>query len=406
MKISYKSFGCRVNQIEVESIIEKFLKNGYEISDENPDIFIINSCCVTEKTEKEVLRFIKKTIDKNPNSKIIITGCLATVSKDKIENEFKNITIYSNENKNKIVNDFLGINDDYFSVDGFRERTRAFIKVQDGCNLKCSYCIVPLARSIMISKPFENVIFEIKRLVENGYKEIVISGTRLGAYSFDNKRLKDLLKAIEKLNGNFRVRLSSLEPMEIDNELIDIIKNSDRFCSYFHIPLQSGSDDVLKAMKRPYTTKNFAQKIEMIRKKINNVGIYSDVIVGYPTETDLDFKKTINFISELKLSGLHVFTYSPRPNTYSFKFKDLNPFIKKERSSLMHKLDKKLRFDFATSMIGKSLDSLSLRKKNNYTHFLTTNFIDVITNGNTLPGERIRVIIKKVDDKDVFGEIV
>jgi threonylcarbamoyladenosine tRNA methylthiotransferase MtaB len=405
MKISYKSFGCRVNQIELESIIEKFVAKGYSLSLDNYDIIIINSCCVTKKTEDEVLRFIRKERERNPNSEIILTGCLATVFKDEILKRFKDIVIYTNRDKNRIVKDFLGVEDEFFSVNGFYGKTRAFVKIQDGCNLRCSYCIVPFARDIMVSKPIESVIDEIRRLIANGYKEIVISGTRLGAYTYKDIKLKDLLKEIEKIKGNFRIRLSSLEPVEVDEELINILKNSERFCSYFHIPLQSASDDVLSSMKRPYTAKEFAQKVEMIRKNIKDVGIYLDVIVGYPTETDDDFKKTFRFIEDLKFSGLHVFTYSPRPFTKSFELKDLNPKIKKERSKTMHKLDKKLRLEFAISMIGKPLDSISLDRKGEYTNFLTTNFIDVLVKSDMPSGKRSDIKITEASEIQVKGEI-
>jgi len=406
MKIFYKSFGCKVNQIEVESIVEKFLQKGYNVSDKSPDIVLINTCCVTEKTQNEVLRFLKSIAKKNNHSKLILTGCLATVFKDEIIKNFPNIYIYSNKDKNKIVKDFLEVDDEYFTVEGFQERTRAFIKVQDGCNLRCSYCIVPLARNIMLSKPFNDVILEIKKITEKGYKEIVISGTRLGAYFSEGKKLKELLKEIEKINGDFRVRLSSLEPMEIDDELVSIVSNYNRFCSYFHIPLQSGSDKVLKSMRRPYTIKTFEEKVKNIRKRIKNVGIYADVIVGYPLESEDDFKKTCKFIENLELSGLHVFTYSPRPYTDAVRLKDLNPSIKKERSSIMHEIDNKLRINFAKSMLGNLLDSLSLKRKGNYTYFLTTNFINVLVDNDIKPGQRTNLIIKEVCEKNIYGEVI
>ena len=405
MKIYYKSFGCRVNQIELESIIEKFLKKGHKLSFNDYELLIVNSCCVTKKAEDDLLRFIRKEKEKNKFLKIILTGCYATLFEENLKERFGDVVVYKNDEKKRIVKDFLNEEDDYFNVSGFNLRTRAFIKVQDGCNLRCSYCIVPFARNQMISKPVENVIDEIKKLIENGYKEIVISGTRLGAYKSDDRKLKDLLKEIEKLNGDFRVRLSSLEPMEVDSELVSIIKNSQRFCSYFHIPLQSASDNILKDMKRNYSVKTFIEKIELIRKNIENVGIYSDIIVGYPSERDEDFKETFKVTRNLKLSGLHIFTYSPRPFTKSFELKDLNPKIKKERSKAMHELDKKLRLEFARSMIGKPLDSISLNRKGEYTNFLTTNFIDVLVKENIPSGKRLNIKITEASEIQVKGEI-
>ncbi len=403
MKFTVKSFGCRVNQIEIESIKNLLQENGFIYDEKNYDIVIINSCCVTHKAENDVLRFIRKVVFGNPERKIIVSGCMASLYGDKIKDISQSIKIFHNEDKHNIVKYLCGKEtDDFFRIKGFEKRSRAFIKIQDGCNFYCSYCIVPFARNKMKSKKFNEVINEITDLTLNGYKEIVLSGTRLGAYEWDGKRLKDLLREIEKINGDFRVRLSSLEPMEIDEELVYIMSNNKRFCSYFHIPLQSGSNDVLKSMKRPYTTEYFQKKVELIRKKIKYCGIYSDVIVGYPCETDKDFEKTVNFIKDLKLSGLHVFTYSPRKLTKAYELKDLDPKIKKERSVIMHKVDEEIREDFIRLVKGINLDAILLRNTQKQITALTTNFIEVFLKEKP-KGDRF--FIKITDHKNKLAVI-
>lgn len=406
MKFFIKTFGCRVNQVESESIREALVNYGFRYDGEHFDIVIINSCCVTDKAEKEVLRYIRRCVLNNTIKKIIVTGCLASAFKEKIKEIKNEIQIFPNNLKSEIVYYLTGNRmDDFFKISGFLSKTRAFIKIQDGCNLRCSYCIVPIARENMISKPFNNVMDEIKELVFKKYREIVLCGTRLGAYNYDGKRLEDLLEAIYKLPGNFRVRLSSIEPMEINERLVEITSDTFRFCSYFHIPLQSGSDRILKLMRRPYTTDYYRKKVELIRKKMKDPGIYSDIIVGFPSETDEDFKNSLNFVEEISLSGLHIFTYSKREKTESFGLDDVPSVIRKERSMVMHMLDEKLRNNFALSMKGKTLDCIVLRKKNDLTSALTTNFIEVILKDNVELNSRVNLKITDVIEKKVYASL-
>lgn len=406
MKFYIKTFGCRVNQIESESVAEELIKCGIYYDEKNFDILIINSCCVTEKTEKEIIKYIKKSLDLKPFIQIIVTGCFATVFKEKIEEISKNIKIFSNSNKSDIIKTLTGKETNrLFRIEGFKSRTRAFVKVQDGCDLRCSYCIVPIARNEMISKPLSNAVEEINNLVLKGYKEIVLSGTRLGAYDDEGKRLNHLLKKIADIKGNFRIRLSSLEPMEINEELCEICSDSSRFCSYFHIPLQSGSDEVLKKMRRPYNINFFSNKLDLIRKKIKDVGIYSDVIVGFPGESEKDFLNSVNFIKQAELSGLHVFTYSKRPKTESFYMEDLGYEVKKKRSQIMHDLDKELRKNFGLKMIGKNIDSVVIREKKGVFWALTSNFLEISLKNKAEVNARADVTITDFKNGIVYGEL-
>jgi threonylcarbamoyladenosine tRNA methylthiotransferase MtaB len=408
MKIYFKSFGCRTNQIEIESIVENLVSVGFVVSGNDWDVFLINSCSVTARAENEEISFIKKIASKNPDARIVITGCMASLFAERIKKISKNIEIFKNDEKEKIPSALSGrdIPTNYFSINGFYSKTRAFVKLQDGCNLKCSYCIVPFARSSISSKPFDTAVDEIKRLVDNGYKEIVLSGTRLGAYDSGGKKLNELLRMLSSLKGDFRVRLSSLEPMEINEELVDICSNSERFCNYFHIPLQSGSDKILSLMRRPYNRSFYSKRIELIRKRMKNPGLYSDIIVGFPSESDDDFNNSMDFISSLGLSGLHVFTYSKRPYTASESMAELDERIKKERSKKAHMLDKKLRDDYKKSLIGEVVISLSLKHKDGKTIFLGSNFVEIVVDEVFETNIICPVIINNLSDGILYGKRV
>lgn len=385
MKIFFKSFGCRTNQIEIESLKQHLLLDGFEITQDidNSDYVVINSCCVTQKAEDEIEKFIKKILSKNKIN-IILTGCLASLKPEYFSK--KGIIVFKNSEKHLIYNFFTKNNKDLSSFPVLKtiNRTRAFIKIQDGCNMSCSYCIVPKLRSDIKSKDFHLVLSEIENLIDNGVKEIVLCGTRLGSYnSTDNKTLKDLVKSILKISANFRLRYSSLEIWEIDEELIEL-STDEKICKYFHIPLQSGSDKILKLMKRPYTKRYFEKKVNLIRKKIPKIGIYSDVIVGFPYENEDDYNETEKFVKELSLSGLHVFSFSKRPNTEAFFMKENPKKIVEERSKKMRKVDMFLRERFISSFIGCYIDVLTIKKKDGVIVGLSSEFIDVLVNEDLL----------------------
>lgn len=400
MKVSFKSFGCRTNQIEIESIKQHLILFGFEIVEKDPDFIIVNSCCVTEKAEKEVERFIRKIIMKDQKVTILLTGCLATMKFKEFENE-KRIKIFKNSEKHLIYNFLTGDRKDisFFPIITTGERTRAFIKIQEGCLMKCSYCIVPFLRGSVKSKKADVVVNEIKNLISNGVKEIVLSGTRLGSYNDYGRDLSMLVEMILKIPGDFRIRYSSLEPWEVNERLIEISKDR-RICRYFHLPLQSASDRILNLMRRPYTKKDFESKVNMIRKNISDVGIYSDVIVGFPGETDEDYQITERFVKDIKLSGLHVFTFSKRPKTVAFNMDELPEKIKIERSKIMHNVDMSLRDDFKKSKMGKELEVLIISKKKDYYLGLSSEFIDIITYDKLNKNEFYKM--KVVDIKEEY----
>ncbi|MCX5786704.1 MAG: MiaB/RimO family radical SAM methylthiotransferase [Elusimicrobia bacterium] len=370
MKVYFKTIGCRVNQVETQSLLEKFAALGHSATSDlvSADLVLINSCSVTEYADRDAVKFLKKIAGSNPKARIAVTGCLATLDPKKILSIAPAALIFNNTDKEKIPFELCGapFKPDAFAVSRFEGRTRAFVKLQDGCNLVCSYCLVPKARSSISSKPALAAENEIKNLIMAGFKEIVLCGTRLGMYNCPETGLDlgGLMERLLALPGEFRLRFSSLEPMEISEGLMTILaRGGKKFCPYFHLPLQSGSDKVLKEMRRPYDTASYLCKVGFIRAVFPCAGLYTDVITGYPSETLQDFDDTLAFIKRCEFSGLHIFSYSSRPGTAAASLKPLSPQIVKARSAALHELDAELRAVFAASMIGGELEVLILKNQ-------------------------------------------
>ncbi|MFH1620254.1 MAG: tRNA (N(6)-L-threonylcarbamoyladenosine(37)-C(2))-methylthiotransferase MtaB, partial [bacterium] len=390
MKIFLKTFGCRVNQVETQSLLEEFNSLGHAPATalKDADLCVLNTCTVTGRADSDAERFIRSMGRRNPGCRLVVTGCYAQRNREKILSFSPSAVIVSNPDKENLVmiiaSEFpeefvsepparqvvkspngLGVYPErsrrtqspnrHFAVTGMKDRTRAFIKIQDGCDMGCSYCVVPLVRQVKKSKPLSAVIGEAGKLVEKGYREIVLCGIRLGIYLCPEtgKDLAGLLKELVPLPGDFRIRFSSLEVMELTEELIGPAeKAGEKFCDYFHVPLQSGSDKVLREMGRPYNTSFYSRKVRLLRKNFPNLGLFCDVIAGYPTESDNDFKKTAEFIKKTGFSGLHIFSFSGRPGTKAGKLTPL-PFSKvRERAEALRGLDEKLRQNFAKQLSG------------------------------------------------------
>ncbi len=410
MRIYYKTFGCRVNQIETESLSEKFSFLGVQTEDElkNCDMVFINSCAVTHKAERDVLALVKKAA--YIGKKIAITGCYASLFPQEIIKIDPHAILIPNPQKHMAASILFNAksDDNFFSVKGSCKRTRAFVKVQDGCNLKCSYCIVPYARSQINSKPLRIAIEEISNLVSSGFKEITISGTRLGCYKCPETGygLKELLEALFALSGDFRLRLSSIEPMEIDEKIISVCKEAkDKFCDHFHISVQHLSDRVLKEMRRPYNFKFIKERVEIIRKYFPMAGIFADVISSFPSENEEDFSIMLDRLKELSFSGLHAFSYSPRPFTPAASMPQIPQKEKEIRSAEVKKIDVFLRAKFAFSMRNKTLRVLSLRKKDENMVSLSSNFLKVLISKNTEKNKFYNVKIAGCSADFLYGEI-
>jgi threonylcarbamoyladenosine tRNA methylthiotransferase MtaB len=323
---------------------------------------------------------------------------MATLDPRRILDLVPGAAIFANGDKEKIPYALAGLppKEDFFSVSGFEGRTRAFVKIQDGCNLGCAYCLVPSARSAMKSKPAAAALVEVKRLIAGGFGEIVLCGTRLGMYECGDTGLKltGLMRDIFGLVGDFWIRFSSLEPGDVSEELAAALKDGgEKFCDYFHLPLQAGSDAVLKAMRRPYVTAGYLKKLDLLRRYFREPGLFADIIAGYPSETGEHFAETLAFVKKCRFAGLHVFRFSRRAGTPAFELKPLDPKTVAARASALRALDAGSRSAYAASMRGRTLRTLVLRNRGGSASGLASNFLKVSFPGVQKPGSFVRVSV-------------
>ncbi|HOK56048.1 MAG TPA: MiaB/RimO family radical SAM methylthiotransferase [bacterium] len=386
------TFGCKVNQYESQLIKENIEKDD-NFKSEN--IVILNSCCVTEKVEKEVKKKIKKLLKEG--KKIYLTGCLIK----------KNGKLRELENINFVERDFfLKFKD---KIERFDEHTRAFVKIEDGCENFCTYCIVPFVRGKVKSRKEKDIIEEIKKLGENGYKEIVLTGIDLGSYGKDTgEKLLSLLEKIEEIKEIKRIRLSSIEIYYINEFFINSLKKINKFCPHFHIPLQSGSDRILNLMGRRYTFNDYLEKIDMIKENIDRVTFTTDVIVGFPGEKEEDFEKTCMAIDKIKFLKVHIFPYSERKNTVAINLPDkVEEKTKKERFKKILKISNYSSKKVKENFIGKKLEVLIEEKTGNFLKGYSENYIPVIVNSDkNLKNEIISVTAEKILKNFLSGKII
>lgn len=411
VKVYFKTVGCRVNQVETESLREKFARLGHTAaaSPEEADLVVVNTCSVTARADRDCMSFLRKTAAANPRASIAVTGCLATLEPQKIIAAVPGAALFANKDKESIPSSLCGTaaSADFFSVEKFHGKARAFIKVQEGCNLKCSYCLVNLARGELSSKPLASAEAEVGRLVAAGFAEIVLCGTRLGIYrcAQTGADLAALMGRLFSLPGEFRLRFSSIEQGELTPGLIGVLKAAGpKFCDYFHLPLQAGADPVLKAMGRTYCTAAYAARVAELRAAFPGVGIYADIIAGYPTETEADFEAALTYLRGLGLSGLHVFSFSARPGTRAAALKPLSPKIVSARSAVLRSLDAGLRAAFAASMLGRELSVLPLKNSGGRAQALASNFLNVEMPGPLAPGRLLRCRITAARAGACLGE--
>ncbi len=372
------TLGCKVNSYESEAIREMMINDGYLYDDKNPDVIFINTCSVTAVSDQKSRQKIRSFVKKFPHSIIVVLGCYSQMAYNFIKTiEGVNIIIgtkkrvdvvslinqYKETNKQIILVDKTSLDEDYepLSISSYSDNTRAFLKIQDGCNNFCSYCIIPYTRGGVRSRPKEEVLKEVERLVNNGYKEIVLTGIHTGGYGKDLKDycFSDLLKDILKNQDLKRLRISSIEESEIDDQMIDLLVEDPRIASHLHIPLQSGSDTVLKRMNRKYTTEQFYQKLLKIRQKRPDIAITTDIIVGFPNESEEEFLETYEFAKKCQFSQIHVFPFSPRSGTPAYNMKgQIDPRIKKDRVSRLISLSSYLQEQYESKFIDKEVEVL------------------------------------------------
>lgn len=426
--VSTYTLGCKVNQYETEAMVEMFEKAGYESvsHDEVADIYIINTCTVTSLGDKKSRQFIRKAKKTNDNSVIAVVGCYSQIAPNEVSlMEDVDIVLGTNERKRivdfcehfihdrKKINAVQNIMDvdefEELSIDTVKDRTRAYLKIQEGCNQYCSYCIIPYARGRIRSRKIDNIEAEVKKLCKNGFKEIVLTGIHIASYGKDlgDLRLIDVLERIHDIDGLERIRLGSLEPTLVDEEFMQRMSKLSKVCDHFHLSLQSGCDKTLKRMNRKYTTAQYSEIVDIIRKYMPNAGITTDIIVGFPGETDEDFKITCDFVRKIKFSKIHVFKYSPRKGTPAARYEDqVDGSIKTQRSKALSDIAHDLNKEFLNNFIGSKVKVLFEQTAQDMIKGHTTNYIEVVAKGSKdLLHNIVDVKIQKTQDEMLFGEI-
>lgn len=421
MKVKAVTLGCKVNAYESEYILSSFKDRGYEITNDIADIYIVNTCSVTNTSDAKSRKVINRLIRENPNSIIVVMGCMIEANKDMeipgvsliIGNKDKNkvVDLVENYLKDKQTKKILYDNfDDTFEdmfITNMTSHTRAFVKIQDGCENFCSYCIIPYTRGKQRSKDPDLVIKEIETLVSNGYKEIVLTGIHTGHYGSDlQTTFPDLLKRIVKINGLERLRISSIEITELNDEFFEVLKDNPIIVSHLHIPLQAGSDTVLQAMNRKYLTNYFESKVKKIREIRPDISLTTDVIVGFPGETEEEFQETLDFVSKIKFTKVHVFPYSRRKGTKADTMPNQIPEnIKKERVKRLIDLSNKLEKEYLDLFLNKEVEVLIEEEYPDYSLGHTGNYLKVKVLKPFKSNELIKVKIIKREDLMLIGEV-
>lgn len=410
-------------------MIKQFEQNSYNIVpfDERADIYVINTCTVTNMSDKKSRQYIRRARKKNKNAIIIATGCYVQVAKDEIKKIEGIDIIIGNNEKNKIIEiieeyrknnlpieqvsdimkqtDFLDL-----GILTRKDKTRAVIKIQDGCDKYCTYCIIPFARGRVRSRNEDSIIAEAKALVASGVKEIVITGIHIASYGKDLKdtNLCSLLIKLNKIEGLSRIRLGSLEPTILTNEFVNKIKNLKKLCNHFHLSLQSGCNETLKRMNRHYTVEEFKNVVERLRKAFPEVMLTTDIIVGFPGETEEEFKKTYYYLKNIKFYKMHVFPYSKREGTKASKMqKQISQVVKEQRSKKLIELSNENEKEYLKKYIGKNLDVLFEKKEGEFIKGHTSNYLEVkVENKQTKENEIKTVHIIKREKMELIGEIV
>ncbi len=401
---------------------QKFLENGYEICEleENPNVVVVNTCTVTNIADRKSRQVLRKVKEENPQSIIVAVGCYVQVAKETVENMkeidlclgnvekkdiVKKVEEYMKKNQKENI-EIIDVNKETeFQEMGaitFSEKTRATVKVQDGCNNFCTYCLIPFARGRIRSRKKENVIEEVKKIAEKGIKEIVITGIHIASYGkdFDNNyRLIDLLEDLDKIDGIERIRLGSLEPTIVTKEFAERLSKLDSICNQFHLSLQSGCDETLKRMNRKYSCDEFFKVTEILREYFKDVNLTTDIIVGFPGETNEEFESTYEFLSKIKFYKMHIFKYSPREGTLAAKMTNqIDGNIKEERSQKLIELSNKNEREYNEKYIGKSVDVLFEEEKDGLWSGYTKNYVRVFVESD----ESLENRLKKIEIKDVY----
>ena len=441
--VRFVTLGCKVNQYETNAMAQKFLEKGYQIIEEitpenediKPDICIINTCTVTNMSDRKSRQMLRRMKEKNPKTIVVAVGCYAQVAKEELEKISEIDLIYGTNEKNKIAEYIEEYQKTYqkgtevakgnvpngkvtdvmyqkefldFGTTDYTEKTRAVIKVQDGCDRFCSYCIIPYARGHVRSRKIESVVEEITKIAQKGIKEVVITGIHVASYGKDfkeKKQLIDLLEEINKIDGIERIRLGSLEPTLINEEFLGRLTKLEKICDHFHLSLQSGCDETLKRMNRRYTTEEFKNTAELLRKAYPNVSLTTDIIVGFPGETEEKFNKTYEFLKDINFYQMHIFKYSPRKGTKAAVMANqIDGKLKEERSNRLIELSHQNEIKHNEKEIGKELEVLWEEQDGDYIKGHTTNYKVVKIPYQNIENTITKVKIERLENLELIGK--
>lgn len=430
--VAFHTLGCKVNQYETEAITELFEREGYEVVDfeSMADVYVINTCTVTNLSDRKSRQMIRRAKKNNENGIIVVAGCYAqtapeevskipgvnliigTKERSKIIEYIKEIEV--GQQAVNVVEDIMGAR--YFeqlNVDTYKERTRAFLKIQEGCSQFCSYCIIPYARGPIRSRKPEDVLEEVKRMAESGFKEIVLTGIHVASYGKDLKTtsLLDIIQRVHLIDGIERIRLGSIEPTSITQEFVKAAKELHKLCPHYHISLQSGCDKTLKRMNRKYNSEEYRNGVNLLRQNIRDVSITTDVMVGFPGETEEEFNETYNFLKEINLTQMHIFKFSPRKGTPAAAYEDQVASEKKDyRSNLLITLSRENTINFNRRYIGKVVQVLieqEVKDKKGFVEGITPNYMRVLCDGSgNLKGEIMNVEILGIEEDYCIGKSI
>ncbi len=429
-KVAFYTLGCKVNQYETNAMKQNFIEKGYEIVEyeEYADIYVINTCTVTNMSDRKSRQVLRRAKQINSKSIVVVTGCYVQVAKEEIEKIKEIDVILGNNEKKEIVDkieDYINKNQKQkkitdvmqkrefveFGNTTYTEKTRAVIKIQDGCDRFCSYCIIPYARGRVRSRKIENILEEVKLISKKEIKEIVITGIHIASYGKDFKediKLIDLLEKLNEIDGIKRIRLGSLEPSIITNEFVQRIKKLEKICDQFHLSLQSACNSTLERMNRKYKIEEFKEAVKLLRENYKNVLLTADVIVGFPGETEEEFNTTYKNLDEIKFYKMHIFKYSQRKGTKAAIMKNqIDGKIKDERSQKLIEMSNKFQQEYNKAYIGKKVEVLFEERENEFVKGHTSNFIEVkVETKENLDNQIKMVKINKIDKENVIGELI
>lgn len=420
------TLGCKVNQYESEAVEEIFRSRGYEKKQNNADIYVINTCTVTNMSDRKSRQMISRARRDNPEAVIAVMGCYSQVKPEEVAAIEGVDVVLGSRNKEEVVDLCENVLQNKKAIDkvlSFSETktieeleisnqeamTRAYMKIQDGCNMYCSYCLIPYARGNIASRDMDSIKEEAKRLAQNGYKEIVLTGIHVASYGKDLRNgtsLIDVIEEVAKTEGIERIRLSSMEPRHITRDFLERMKATGKACDHFHLSLQSGSDDILRAMNRKYDTKIFKEKVNLIREVFPNAGLTTDIIVGFPTETEKNHEETKDFVKEIKFAKTHLFKYSKRDGTKAASMKpEVDGNVKKERLKELEAIEEVNRLNFLKNQIGKTLSVLFESKSDmeGYKSGYSTNYLRVNVKDDIGDNEIRNVLITEIKNDELIG---